>query len=287
MDKKLEDLLKAIPFEGYDEKDLPPATGRPEPAGCHTLLGLLDLTTLDVRDTEKKVAAMCRRVNRLPELFPGAGQVAGVCVYPRFVPVVKDTLQAPEVSVVAVAGGFPAAQTFRKVKTLETEKALEAGAREIDIVLAVGALLEGDLQQVFDDVKAIREVTEGRALLKVILEAGLLTPGQVHTASVVAMAAGADFIKTSTGKVSPAARPGDVMVMARAARRYHEMTGKKVGIKPAGGIATAEVAEQYAAVIRKELGEGWIDPSTFRIGASRLANDLLHCFGGEEHLPYF
>ncbi len=286
MEKELKEILEAIP---YEEKEFFSSAGK-EASGeidYRELLGVLDLTTLDIRDTEGKVAGMCRKVNALPEKIPGSGQVAGVCVYPRFVSVVKEVLADPNVRIVAVSAGFPASQTFPEVKVRETELALEAGAQEIDIVMQVGDLLSGELDGVFGDLRLQREVTAGKAHLKVILEAGLLEPFQVHQAAVTAMAAGADFIKTSTGKVSPAARLKDVRIMARAAKRYYRLTGRKVGIKPAGGIATAIEAAQYAGVVREELGEAWLHPSLFRIGASRLANDLLRYLSGDEEVRYF
>jgi len=240
------------------------------------IMRLIDLTTLDVKDTEERVAGMCRKVNTLPERFPGMEGVAGVCVYPVFIPVVRETLTAEGVEIVSVSAGFPAAQTFMEVKVQETEKAVEEGATEIDIVIAVGKILEGREEEAYDEVRILREVTGGRARLKVILEAGVLDdPHLVHRAAVAAMAAGADFIKTSTGKVTPAARLQDVQVMARAARRYHEVTGRRVGIKPAGGISTEKDALLFMGVVEKELGKAWLNPRLFRIGASRLANDLL------------
>ena len=240
------------------------------------IMRLIDLTTLDVKDTEERVAGMCRKVNTLPERFPGMEGVAGVCVYPVFIPVVRETLTAEGAEIVSVSAGFPAAQTFMEVKVRETEKAVEEGATEIDIVIAVGKILEGREEEAYDEVRILREVTGGRARLKVILEAGVLDdPHLVHRAAVAAMAAGADFIKTSTGKVTPAARLQDVQVMARAARRYHEVTGRRVGIKPAGGISTEKDALLFMGVVEKELGKAWLNPRLFRIGASRLANDLL------------
>ena len=267
------ELMQEIPYEEVPSgvREVMPAAMTPA-----EIMRLIDLTTLDVKDTEKRVAGMCRKVNALRERFPGMEGVAGVCVYPVFIPVVRETLTAEGAEIVSVSAGFPAAQTFMEVKVQETEKAVEEGATEIDIVIAVGKILEGREEEAYDEVRILREVTGGRARLKVILEAGVLDdPHLVHRAAVAAMAAGADFIKTSTGKMTPAARLQDVQVMARAARRYHEVTGRRVGIKPAGGISTEKDALLFMGVVEKELGKAWLNPRLFRIGASRLANDLL------------
>jgi deoxyribose-phosphate aldolase len=267
------ELMQEIP---YEEALSTAPEAEPVAVTPAEIMRLIDLTTLDVKDTEERVAGMCRKVNTLPERFPGMEGVAGVCVYPVFIPVVRETLTAEGVEIVSVSAGFPAAQTFMEVKVQETEKAVEEGATEIDIVIAVGKILEGREEEAYDEVRILREVTGGRARLKVILEAGVLDdPRLVHRAAVAAMAAGADFIKTSTGKVTPAARLQDVQVMARAARRYHEVTGRRVGIKPAGGISTEKDALLFMGVVEKELGKAWLNPRLFRIGASRLANDLL------------
>ncbi len=288
---ELTDLLREIPYEQKDTEAVP--LRRPETTVLQQIMGFLDLTTLDVKDTDRRVAEMCRKVNDLPEQFPPAGSVAGVCVYPLFIPVVKETLRAEGVAIVSVSGGFPAAQTFPEVKVQETEMALDAGATEIDIVIPVGKILEGKAEEAYREVSLLREVTREKAHLKVILESGVLSdPEVIHLAAVTALAGGADFVKTSTGKVSPAARLQDVRVMARVVRRYYEVTGRKAGIKPAGGISTVEDALQYMSVIEEELGEEWLVPSLFRIGASRLANDVLRkMFPAEssyrEKLPYF
>ncbi len=276
--EKWEELLKEIPYRDEDiEKQEQPAASRELSVEVlRRIMGNIDLTTLDVKDTDEKVADMCRRVNELPARFPEAGQVAGVCVYPVFIPVVRETLQAGGVQIVSVSGGFPAAQTYREVKVRETEMALANGATEIDIVIPVGKILAGRMKEAYEEVKTLRDVVGTKGHLKVILESGVLNaPEMVHKAAVTAMAAGADFIKTSTGKVSPAARPEDVRIMAGAVRRFYAITGKKVGIKPAGGIATVEDALLYAGIVEKELGTEWLDPRFFRIGASRLANNLL------------
>ncbi len=276
--EKPEVLLQQIPYREEDARVPEDPVVVPEPSAdtLRRIMGNIDLTTLDVKDTDEKVADMCRKVNDLPVRYPEAGQVAGVCVYPVFISVVRKTLKAEGVQIVSVSGGFPAAQTYREVKIQETEMALAHGATEIDIVIPVGKILAGKINEAWEEVRAIREVIGSRGHLKVILESGVLEdPEMVHRAAVTAMAAGADFIKTSTGKVSPAARPQDMRVMAAAVRRFYEITGKKVGIKPAGGIATAEDALLYAGIVEKELGEEWLSPRLFRIGASRLANNLL------------
>jgi len=253
----------------------------------------IDLTTLSVTDTERKIAGLCEKVNEIPRQYSGAGNVAGICVYPVFIPVIKSMLTAVGVRIVSVSGGFPAAQTFREVKVKETQMALESGADEIDIVIPVRKILEGKLIAAYEEVKTIREIIGSHGTLKVILESGILNkPEKVQQASLVAMAAGADFIKTSTGKVQPAARPEDVIVMAETAKHFYQATGKKKGIKPAGGISTPEDANLYMHIIREILGREWITQEYFRIGASRLANHVLQALtaektGRQEELPYF
>ncbi len=253
----------------------------------------IDMTTLDVRDTDEKIEKMCRQVNRLPEVYPDAGTVAGICVYPVFIPVVKKNLQRKDVSIVSVAAGFPAAQTFREVKLQEIEMALEQGAQEIDVVISVGKILSGKTGDAYEEIREMREVIGGKGHLKVILESGVLgDPALVQRAALAAMAGGADFIKTSTGKIQPAARPEDVLVMAETARRFYEATGKKTGIKPAGGIAVPAEAFLYLQIVRDILGEEWTGPNLFRIGASRLANNTLESIqekitGRKQEVNYF
>jgi deoxyribose-phosphate aldolase len=218
---------------------------------------------------------MCDKLNHFPDRFPGYPLVGAICVYPLLVPVVKENLSANQVNIASVAAGFPSSQTFLEIKTMESRKAVEAGANEIDIVISAGRFLEGDLDYVGGEINEIKQVI-GPAKLKVILETGLLPdPASIYRASMVSMESGADFIKTSTGKIQPAATLEAVRVMCHAIRDFLKRTGRRVGIKPAGGISTASQALAYAAVVKAVLGEEWIHPGLFRIGASRLANCLL------------
>jgi len=207
--------------------------------------------------------------------LPGVPKVAAVCVYPTLVRLAKKELGDSGVHVAAVATGFPSGQYPLNVKLDDTRYAVGEGADEIDMVISRGHFLSGDYNYVFDEIAQVKEAC-GPAHLKVILETGeLSTYDNVRKASDLAMHAGADFIKTSTGKVVPAATLPVTMVMLEAIRDFYRATGKKIGMKPAGGIATAKVALQYLVVLRETLGEDWLNPDLFRIGASRLANDIL------------
>ena len=239
------------------------------------MFSLIDLTSLNTQDTEGHVETMCLRVNEFSEHYPGIENVAAICVYPSLVPVVKKSLQADKVGIASVAAGFPSSQTFLPVKELECKMAVEAGATEIDIVISVGKYLEDDLEFMKSEISRIKKVVSP-AKLKVILETGLLPgPDDIYKTSVASLVAGADFIKTSTGKVQPAATLESVLVMCYAIKEHFQNTGKKAGIKPAGGINTADQALEYASIIHSVLGETWLNPGLFRIGASRLANQLL------------
>jgi deoxyribose-phosphate aldolase len=236
---------------------------------------MTDLTTLEGKDTEGKVRAMCAKALRPDPGDPSIPPVAAVCIYPALVPVAKRALAGSTVKVASVATGFPSGQTYTDVKLLETRQAVAAGADEIDMVIDRGAFLQGDYRAVFDEIVAVREAC-GDAHLKVILETGELeTYDNVRRASVLAMAAGADFIKTSTGKVQPAATLPVTLVMMEAVRDFHRRTGRMVGIKPAGGIRTAKDAIGYLIVLYETLGPRWMTPELFRFGASSLLNDVL------------
>ncbi len=295
MKKLIRELYKPVDISLLAEKKAAYKSERKSPAmdDLRIIFGAIDLTTLDVRDTDSKVAGMCKKVNALSENYPEAGYVAGICVYPVFIPVVSETLEVEEVQIVSVSGGFPSAQTFREVKIHETQQALDNGAREIDIVIPVGKILEGKQEEAYDEVKALREVVGDRGQLKVILESGVLNdPNIIQQAALVAMAAGADFIKTSTGKVQPAARPEDVIVMADTAKRFYDVSGNKTGIKPAGGISSPEDAFIYLNIVSTILGKEWVNAGLFRIGASRLANKVLEAMNKnktdkKEKLQYF
>jgi deoxyribose-phosphate aldolase len=236
---------------------------------------MMDLTTLEGRDTPGKIRALCAK-----GIHPKPGDatipsVAAICIYPSLVAEAKDALRGSTVKVASVATAFPSGQTFRSVKLAETREAVAAGADEIDMVIDRGAFLSGDYVTVFEEIVDVREAC-GDAHLKVILETGELeTYDNVRRASVLAMAAGADFIKTSTGKVTPAATLPVTLVMLEAIRDFERATGRQVGMKPAGGIRTAKEAIQYLVVLYETLGPRWMTPDRFRFGASSLLNDVL------------
>ena len=236
---------------------------------------MMDLTTLEGKDTPAKVRALCAK-----GIHPQPGDatipsVAAICIYPTLVREAKDALAGSGVLVASVATGFPSGQTFRELKVAETRLAVENGADEIDMVIDRGAFLAGDYQTVFEEIVAVKEAA-GAAHLKVILETGELeTYDNVRRASFLAMLAGADFIKTSTGKVTPAATLPVTLVMLEAIRDFERQTGREIGMKPAGGIRTAKDAIQYLVVLYETLGPRWMRPDRFRFGASTLLNDVL------------
>ena len=237
--------------------------------------GFIDLTSLGTADTREKIENMCLKVNEFPEHFPGMPNVGAVCVYPTLVHVLKNNLRVKNVGIASVGAGFPSSQTPGAVKDLECKLAVEEGATEIDIVISLGRFLEGDHAYVSEEVSRIRKIIKP-AKLKVILETGLLPSAEdIYAASMICLEAGADFIKTSTGKEQPAASPEAIYVMSLAVKDHFERTGIRGGLKPAGGISTPEQALLYAGIVGYVLGESWLEPSLFRIGASRLANNLL------------
>jgi deoxyribose-phosphate aldolase len=236
---------------------------------------MMDLTTLEGRDTRGKVQAMCMKAIHPQPGDPSIPSVAAVCVYPALIADAKDALKGSGVKVASVATGFPSGQTFRDIKVAEVKAAVAAGADEIDMVIDRGAFLAGDYSTVFDEIVEIKDAC-GDAHLKVILETGELgTFDAVRRASILAMAAGGDFIKTSTGKVQPAATLPVTLVMLEAIRDFEKATGKIIGMKPAGGIKTAKEAIQYLVVLYETLGPRWMTPDRFRFGASTLLNDVL------------
>jgi deoxyribose-phosphate aldolase len=236
---------------------------------------MMDLTTLEGRDTPGKIRALCAKAIHPQPGDASIPSVAAVCLYPTLIPEAKDALRGSTVKVASVATAFPSGQTFRDVKIAEVKAAVAAGADEIDMVIDRGAFLSGDYATVFDEVVEIKDAC-GDAHLKVILETGELgTFDQVRRASIIAMAAGADFIKTSTGKVQPAATLPVTLVMLEAIRDFEKATGRSVGMKPAGGIRTAKEAVQYLVVLYETLGPRWMTPERFRFGASTLLNDVL------------
>lgn len=238
-------------------------------------LSMIDLTTLEGADTPGKVKQLCYKARHLHDAMEGLPHVGAVCVYPELVAIAKKELAGTDIKVAAVASGFPSGQYPMDIRLDDTRRAVEAGADEIDMVISRGHFLAGDYQYVFDEVAQIKAAC-GHAHLKVILETGeLSTLDNVRKASDIAMHAGGDFIKTSTGKVVPASTLPVFIVMLEAIRDFYQATGKKVGMKPAGGISTAKVAIQYLVVLRETLGQAWMNNELFRIGASRLANDIL------------
>ena len=238
-------------------------------------LNLIDLTTLEGRDTEGKVRQMCYKAVHLHDEFPGLPTVAAVCVYPSMVPVARREVEGTEIRVASVATAFPSGQSDLKLKLDETRIAVENGADEVDMVISRGAFLRGELEYVHDEIAAVKEACQGRTL-KVILETGeLCTLDNVRLASDLGIRAGADFIKTSTGKISPAATMPVTLVMLEAIKDHYRKTGKKIGMKPAGGISNAKTAIQYLVMLHETLGSDWLDNSLFRFGASSLANNIL------------
>ena len=243
--------------------------------GLKLALNMIDLTTLEGKDTEQKVRQMCYKAMHVHDAYPGLPTVAAVCVYPSFVKVAKDELAGSKVKVASVATAFPSGQSTLKVKISDTKFAVDAGADEIDMVISRGRFLSGDYNFVFDEIAAIKE-SSGNARLKVILETGeLITLDNVRRASDIAIYAGADFIKTSTGKIQPAATMPVTLVMLDAIRDYYYKTGKMIGMKPAGGISKSKLALHYLVMLNETLGAAWMTNEWFRFGASSLANDVL------------
>jgi deoxyribose-phosphate aldolase len=239
------------------------------------LFGFIDLTSLNTEDTKSHIKSMTEKVNEFPAAFPEMPNVAAICVYPTMVGTVKENLKEKSVEIASVGAGFPSSQTFLDIKVAECKAAIEAGADEVDIVISLGTFFSEEYDTVKEEIKAIKEAM-GDKHLKVILESGsLATFDAIYKASMLAMEAGADFIKTSTGKQQPAATIEAAYIMCKAIKEYHERTGRKVGFKPAGGISQPEDGLAYYAIVKEILGDEWLTPKYFRIGASRLANNLL------------
>lgn len=246
------------------------------------LLGSVELTTLKTTDSEESVMAFTERVNAYDEQYPELPHVATICVYPCFAKTVSETLEVDDVEITCVSGSFPSSQALIEVKIAETALAIKDGATEIDIVMPVGKFLSGDYESVADDISELKAVC-GDKKMKVILETGCLKTAQnIKKASILAMYAGADYIKTSTGKLEPAATPEAAYVMCQAIKEYYEKTGIQIGFKPAGGLNTVMDAIIMYTIVKEVLGEKWLTNVWFRMGTSRLANLLLSEVVGHE-----
>lgn len=246
------------------------------------LFNCIDLTTLKTTDSQESVLKFTEKVNEFDEEYAEMGSVAAICVYPNFAKIVSNTLEVEDVNIACVAAGFPSSQTFTEIKIAETSMALHDGATEIDIVINVGSFLSGDYESMCDEVEELKEVCKNHHM-KVILETGALkSAANIKKASILAMYSGADFIKTSTGKMDPAATPEAAYVMCKAIKEYYLETGRKVGFKPAGGLSTVEDALKYYTIVKEVLGEEWLNNHLFRLGTSRLANLILSEVKGQE-----
>ena len=242
----------------------------------------IDLTTLKCTDSEESVMKFTEKVNEFVDKYPDLENVAAICVYPNMAEIVSDSLEADNVKIACVSGGFPSSQTFMEVKVAETAMALHAGAEEIDIVMPIGKFLCGDYEGMCDEIGELKDIC-GEKTLKVILETGALrTASNIKKAAILAMYAGADFIKTSTGKEAISATPEAALVMCEAIKEYYKETGRKVGFKAAGGIDSVKKALAYYTIVKEVLGEEWLNNGLFRIGTSRLTNLLLSDIIGEE-----
>lgn len=247
------------------------------------LLHCIDITTLKCTDTEESVMKFTEKVNDFVDKYPDLENVSAICVYPNMAEIVHNTLEADNVKIACVSGGFPSSQTFMEVKVAETAMAIHTGAEEIDIVMPVGKFLCGDYEGMCDEIGELKDVC-GEKTLKVILETGVLrTASNIKKASILSMYSGADFIKTSTGKEAISATPEAALVMCEAIKEYYKETGRKVGFKAAGGIDSVKKALAYYTIVKEVLGEEWLNNGLFRIGASRLANQLLADITDEEN----
>lgn len=246
------------------------------------LMGSIELTTLKTTDSEESVLAFTEKVNEFDEAFGDLPHVATICVYPCFAKVVSETLEVDGVEVACVSGSFPSSQALIEVKVAETALAVKDGATEIDIVMPVGKFLSGDYEGVADDISEMKCAC-GDKPMKVILETGCLkTASNIKKASILAMYAGGDYIKTSTGKLEPAATPEAAYVMCQAIKEYYDETGIQIGFKPAGGINSVMDALIYYTIVKEVLGEKWLTNKWFRLGTSRLANMLLSEIEGQQ-----
>ena len=246
------------------------------------LFHCMDLTSLKCTDSEESIMKFTENVNAFVDKYPDLDNVSAICVYPNMAEIVNDTLEADDVKIACVTGGFPSSQTFMEVKIAETAMAIHTGADEIDIVMPVGKFLCGDYEGMCDEMGELKDVC-GEKTLKVILETGALrSTSNIKKAAILAMYSGADFIKTSTGKEAISATPEAALVMCEAIKEYYKETGRKVGFKVAGGVDTVKKALAYYTIVKEVLGEEWLNNGLFRIGTSKLANLLLSDITGEE-----
>ena len=284
MTKLYQKLIKTCPSESEIKRGLKkainPVESVPDKHMLMSILNLIDLTSLNTTDNKTNIIHLTGKVNSFSGRFSNIPNVAAICVYPNFISVVREKLKVKNVKIAAVAGSFPSSQTFRFIKIVECKMAVDAGADEIDIVFPVGSFLGNDFAAVADEIREIK-TTVGNKQLKVIIESGLLGNSElIFKASMIAMDAGADFIKTSTGKVDVSATPEAAFVMCTAISDFYSETGIKVGFKAAGGISKTEDAVKYYQIVKSCLGEDWLNNSLFRIGASRLANNILSDIAG-------
>jgi deoxyribose-phosphate aldolase len=284
MTKLYQKLINSCPSETEIKKGLKKVSSAlPVVSDKHllmSLLNLIDLTSLNTTDNKSHIIHFTGKVNSFSGRFSNIPNVAAICIYPNFVAVVKEKLSAKNVKIAAVAGAFPTSQTFRSIKVAECKMAVEAGADEIDVVIPVGAFLGNDFAMVADEIREIKEAI-GEKQLKVIVESGLLGDYEhIYRASMIAMDAGADFIKTSTGKTTISATPEAAFVMCRAISDFYSETGIRVGFKAAGGIVNPSDAINYYQIVKHCLGKEWLNNTLFRIGASRLANNILSEISG-------
>lgn len=273
-DNEVREAVRKIIAEKVHENDTPEVK--------KFLFGSIELTTLKTTDSDTSVMAFTDKVNQFDDAYPDMPHVATICVYPCFAEVVKDTLEVEGVEIACVSGSFPSSQALIEVKVAETALAVKDGATEIDIVMPVGKFLSGDYEGMCDDISELKQACGDKAM-KVILETGAIkTASNIKRASILSMYAGADYIKTSTGKLEPAATPEAAYVMCQAIKEYYEETGIQIGFKPAGGINSVMDALTYYTIVKKVLGEKWLTNKWFRLGTSRLANMLLSEILGTE-----
>ena len=278
-DTDIQDSEVAAKVAELIEKKVP---GNDTPEVKRFLMGSVELTTLKTTDSEESVLAFTEKVNKFEDAYPDLPHVATICVYPCFAKIVSQSLEVEGVEVACVSGSFPSSQALIEIKTVETALALKDGATEIDIVMSVGKYLSGDYETLCDEIGELKAIC-GERKMKVILETGLLpSASDIKKASLLAMYAGADYIKTSTGKEKPAATPEAAYVMCQAIKEYYDKTGIQIGFKPAGGLNTVHDALVYYTIVKEVLGEKWLTNQWLRLGTSRLANLLLSEVVGEE-----